>query len=121
MLVNAANLNALRTGFSGAFKGGLAEALSHWSPEVRSSQKRRKIWLVGKMPNVREWIGKRAVQSPEQHDYANKEKKLGLTIGVDRDDVEADNLGIAGPMFSEMGRSSGNYADTSIFALLKEG
>ncbi|TMV09823.1 hypothetical protein FGK63_01770 [Ruegeria sediminis] len=122
MLVNAANLNTLRAGFSAAFQGGLEQAPSQWTrvaAEVRSSQKEQKYGWLGKMPNVREWIGARAVQNLEQHDYAIKEKPLELTIGVDRDDVETDNLGIYGPMFSEMGRATGAYPDTLIFGLLK--
>ncbi|WP_425072582.1 Mu-like prophage major head subunit gpT family protein [Sagittula sp. S175] len=124
MLVNAANLNSLRVGFSGAFQAGLGEAPSQWSrvaTEVRSSQKEQKYGWLGKMPNVREWIGPRSVQNLEQHDYAIREKKLELTIAVDKDDVETDNLGIYGPMFTEMGRSSGSYPDTLIFSLLKAG
>lgn len=40
-----------------------------------------------------------------QHDYAIAEKPWELTIGVDRDDIETDNLGIYNPMFQEMGRA----------------
>jgi phage major head subunit gpT-like protein len=124
MLVNAANLAALSAGFSTAFQGGLDQAPAQWSrvaTEVRSTQKEQKYGWLGKIPNVREWIGARAVQNLEQHDYAIKEKKFELTIAVDRDDVETDNLGIYGPMFTEMGRSTGAFPDTLIFALLKDG
>lgn len=124
MLVNAANLNTLRVGFSGAFQNGLDQAPSQWTQvatEVRSTQKEQKYGWLGKIPSVREWIGARSVQNLSQHDYEITEKKLELTIGVDRDDVETDNLGIYGPMFTEMGRSSGSYPDTLIFALLAAG
>ncbi|WP_425099140.1 Mu-like prophage major head subunit gpT family protein [Tropicibacter sp. S64] len=124
MLVNAANLNDLRVGYSAAFQGGLDQAASQWprvATEVRSTQKEQKYGWLGKMPNVREWVGDRAVQNLQQHDYAIKEKKLELTVAVDKDDVETDNLGIYGPMFTEMGRSSGSYPDTLIFGLLKLG
>ncbi|MBP0483946.1 Mu-like prophage major head subunit gpT family protein [Sagittula salina] len=124
MLVNAANLNSLRVGFSGAFQNGLDQAPSQWqrvATEVRSTQKEQKYGWLGKMPNVREWIGPRAVQNLQQHDYAIREKPFELTIGVDKDDVETDNLGIYGPMFAEMGRSSGAHPDTLIFSLLKDG
>lgn len=124
MLVNAANLNSLRVGFSGAFQNGLDQAPSMWNrvaTEVRSTQKEQKYGWLGKMPNVREWVGARAVQNLQQHDYSIKEKPLELTVAVDKDDVETDNLGIYGPMFTEMGRSSGSYPDTLIFGLLKDG
>lgn len=124
MLINAANLAALRAGYSTAFQGGLDQAPSMWNrvaTEVRSTQKEQKYGWLGKMPNVREWIGARAVQNLEQHDYAIREKPFELTVGVDKDDVETDNLGIYGPMFTELGRSAGAFPDTLTFSLLKNG
>lgn len=124
MLVNAQNLAALRDGYSTAFQGGLGEAPQQHTRVatiVPSSQKEQKYGWLGKIPNVREWIGPRAVQNLQQHDYAIKEKKLELTVGVDKDDIETDNLGIYGPMFSEMGRSAGAYWETMVWLLLKEG
>lgn len=124
MLINAQNLAALRDGYSTAFQGGLGEAAQmHTSVAtiVPSSQKEQKYGWLGKIPNVREWLGARAVQNLQQHDYAIKEKKLELTIAVDRDDVETDNLGIYTPMFTEMGRSAGAYWETLVWATLKAG
>lgn len=124
MLVNAANLNTLRVGFSTAFQGGLSQASTmhaRVSTEVKSTQKEQKYGWLGKIPNVREWIGRRAVQNLAQHDYSIKEKPWELTIGVDRDDIETDNLGIYGPMFTEMGMSTGSKWDQLVFDLLKTG
>lgn len=118
MLVNAANLDSLRVGFKTNFQGGLEQASSMWSrvaTEVPSMTKEQKYGWLGKMPNVREWIGARAVQNLSQYDYAIAEKAWELTIGVDRDDVETDNLGIYAPMFKEMGMSTGSKKDTLVF------
>lgn len=124
MLVNSANLDSLRVGFSTAFQGGLGQAPSQFSrvaTVVKSTQKEQKYGWLGKIPNVREWIGPRAIQNLMQHDYAIKEKPFELTIGVDRDDIETDNLGIYTPLFSEMGLSAGSHKDMMIFSLLKAG
>ncbi|MEX2480202.1 MAG: Mu-like prophage major head subunit gpT family protein [Gammaproteobacteria bacterium] len=124
MLVNAANLDALRVGFSTSFQGGLAMASTmhtRIATIVPSSAKEQKYGWLGKIPNVREWIGPRAVQNLQQHDYAIKEKPWELTIGVDRDDIETDNLGIYTPLFTEMGQSTGAHWDTLAFAHLKNG
>lgn len=118
MLVNAANLEALRAGFATNFQNGLGQASALWSrvaTEVSSTQKEQKYGWLGKMPNVREWIGPRAIQNLMQHDYAIKEKPWELTIGVDRDDIETDNLGIYAPMFTEMGQSTGAKKDMLVF------
>lgn len=124
MLINAANLDSLRFGFKTSFQNGLGQASSMYSrvtTEVTSSQKEQKYGWLGKIPSVREWIGPRAVQNLAQHDYAIKEKPWELTIGVDRDDIETDNLGIYAPMFTEMGMSTGAKKDGLVFDLLKAG
>jgi phage major head subunit gpT-like protein len=124
MQLTSANLNSLRVGFNGAFKKGIGQVPSQWdriATLVRSTQKEQKYGWLGKMPNVREWIGPRAVQNLMEHDYSIKEKPFELTIGVDRDDIETDNLGIYGPMFESMGESTAAFPNQLIFDLLKLG
>jgi phage major head subunit gpT-like protein len=124
MLVNSANLNGMRVGLSTLFQGGLSQASTmhaRVSTEVPSSQKEQTYAWLGKIPNVREWIGPRAVQNLSQGDYTIKEKPWELTIGVDRDDIETDNLGIYGPLFTEMGQSTGSKWDMLVFEALKNG
>lgn len=124
MIINRANLDAVRTGFHTAFKGGLAQAEPQYqriATIVPSSTKKQDYGWLGKVPNVREWIGPRAVQNLAEHSYSITEKKWELTIGVDRDDIETDNIGVYSPMFEEMGRSSGAFWDTLVWALLKDG
>ncbi len=118
MLVNAANLDALRVGFKKHFQNGLGQASSDWknvATEIPAMTKEQKYGWLGKLPNVREWIGPRAIQNLSQHDYSISEKPWELTIGVDRDDIETDNLGIYAPMFQEMGASTGAKKDTLVF------
>lgn len=124
MLVNAANLNSLRVGFSAAYQRGLGRAPSLFTriaTMVPASQKEQKYGWLGKVPKVREWIGPRLVHSLEQHDYAIKEKPWELTVGVDKDDIETDNLGIYTPLFEEMGASTQSLPDELVFSLLKAG
>ena len=124
MLVNAANLDALRAGFKTAFQSGLGQASSQYervATVVPATTKEQKYGWLGKVPNVREWIGARAVQNLSQSDYAIKEKPWELTIGVDRDDIETDNLGTYKPLFEEMGLSTGAKWDDLVFGILKAG
>ncbi len=124
MLVNSANLDNLRVGFKTSFRNGLSQASTAYArvaTVVPSSQKEQKYGWLGKIPNVREWVGPRAVQNLQQHDYAIKEKPLELTISVDKDDIETDNLGFYTPLFSEMGMSTGAQWDLMCFAQLKAG
>ena len=124
MDVTTQNLEALRVGFKTSFMNGLSEASSMWDSVamlINSSQKEQKYGWLGKVPNVREWIGPRVIQNLMAHDYSIKEKPLELTLGVDRDDIETDNLGIYGPLFAELGRSTGSKTDLMVFDLLKNG
>ncbi len=124
MLVNAANLDSLRVGFKTNFQNGLGQASTAYlrvATVVPSSTKEQKYGWLGKIPNVREWVGARAVQNLQQHDYSIKEKALELTLGVDKDDVETDNLGIYTPLFTEMGMSTGAQWDLMVFKALKDG
>lgn len=124
MIVNSDNLAKLRVGFSTAFAKGLGgtTALSgRITTRVPSSTKEQRYGWLGKLPNVREWLGSRVVQNISESDYSIKEKPWELTIGVDRDDIETDNLGIYSPLFEEMGVSTSSHVEQLVFATLVAG
>lgn len=124
MLINAATLNALRTGFQTSFQDGLGSAPSQhaqFCTMVNSTQRSERYGWLSKLPGVREWIGDRLVHSLAEQDYEIKNKSFELTISVDRDDVEDDNLGIYAPLFQEMGESTGAHSDQLVFGALAAG
>lgn len=124
MIINSEALGRLRVGFSTAFKSGLARTSSQYTliaTAVSSSTKEQRYGWLGKIPNVREWIGARVVQNITESDYSIREKKWELTIGVDKDDIETDNLGTYAPLFEEMGQSTGAKWDQLVFGLLAAG
>lgn len=125
MLVNQNSLRTLFIGFNTAFKDGLAsQAASQFgrvATVVPSTTKESDYGWLGRFPNVREWVGDRVVQSIGQSSYTIKNKSYELTVGVSRDDIEDDNLGIYTPMFAEMGSASGSHYDQLVFALLNAG
>ena len=124
MLVNAANIALLGTGFSTAYSAGLGQASSDYqriATVVPASVKEQTYGWLGQVPNVREWIGARHLQNLAASDYKIKEKAWELTITVAKDDIETDNLGIYGPMFTEMGLAAGSKWDELVWGLLKAG
>lgn len=124
MIIDRTSLDALRTGFKASFQGGFGQAAPQYTRVatiIAASTKEQKYGWLGKVPTVREWIGPRALQNLQEHDYAIKEKPWELTIAVDRDDIETDNLGIYKPMFEEMGSSAGSHYDLITFSTLKKG
>lgn len=124
MIISSANLNAIRVGFQTAFMSGLAMSVSQAalvSMEVPSTTGKERYGWLNKVPNVREWIGARQVQNLSESDYEIVNKDWELTIGVDRNDILDDNLGVYAPMFTEMGQSTGGHKDQLVFNLLKDG
>ncbi|MBL4641551.1 MAG: Mu-like prophage major head subunit gpT family protein [Verrucomicrobiales bacterium] len=125
MLLNTGNLASLRTGYSASMQKGQTMAAKPQADKiatrVKATQKEQKYGWLGKMPDVREWIGDRVIQNIAEHDYAIREKKFELTLGVDRDDIETDNLGHYALLFEQMGESTVTKPERLIWELLKAG
>lgn len=124
IVVNQANLRSLYVGFKSHFQGGLDGTMSHYQQiamTVPSSTKEEDYGWLGKFPKMREWIGDRVVHGISTHGYTIKNKPYELTIGVNREDIEDDNLGIYAPMFKAMGESVGAHPDELVFDLVKQG
>jgi phage major head subunit gpT-like protein len=124
MIINTANLDAIRVGFSTSYRRGLGQATAMYSrvaTTVPSSTKENKYGWLGKLPNMREWVGPRHVHGLAEHDYAIKNKSYELTISVDRDDIKDDNLGVYEPLFVEMGESVAAHPDMLVWSALKNG
>ena len=124
MLINTPNLEAIRVGFNTSYKRGLGQAETQYTriaTVVPSSTRESRYGWLGKMPNMREWLGPRLIQGLAEHDYAIKNKDFELTIGVDRNDIKDDNLGIYEPMFVEMGESTAAHPDLLTFGALANG
>ncbi|RIA44050.1 phage major head subunit gpT-like protein [Hephaestia caeni] len=124
MIINRANLDAVRTGFNTSYSKGLGMAKPQYqriATTVPATTREQKYGWLGKMPNVRKWVGPRAVQNLQEHDYSIKEEPWEMTIAVNRDDIETDNIGLYAPMFEQMGQSSGSFWDTLCWGMLPLG
>ena len=124
MLINSENLRTLGVAFNASFQGGLGMApQDHMrvASQVPSTTGQNEYGWLGQIPGVREWVGDRVVQNLNAHSYAIKNKDFELTIGVRRNDIQDDNVGIYGPMFTEMGRSTGALPCQLVYQLLKAG
>ncbi len=124
MIINSASLGAIRVGFNAAYKRGLGQAETQYTriaTRVPSSTKENKYGWLGKLPNMRQWIGERVIHGLAEHDYAIKNLPFELTISVDRDDIRDDNLGVYEPMFVEMGESVAAHPDQLCFDMLAAG
>lgn len=117
-------IQALFTSWKADFKGGLESAAPQWTKiamEVKSSSKSNTYGWLGKFPKLREWIGDRVINSMQEHGYTITNKTFESTVGVDREDIEDDNVGIYSPIFQEMGRAVQIQPDELIYGLLSSG
>ena len=124
MEINHANLQSAYVGFNAAFQGGLGQAQPQWNAVatlVPSSTRENEYGWLGKIPGMREWIGDRQTNNLAKHGYKIPNKDFELTLGVDRNDFQDDNLGMYNPLFTEMGMSTAAKPDELVYGLLKGG
>ncbi len=124
MLINRANLQTLGVGFKASFQGGLETAPTDHlrvAMVVPSSTGKEEYGWLGKMPRVREWVGDRVVQNLGQARYEIRNRDFELTVAVDRNDIQDDNLGMYGRLFEEMGQATGASKCELTYSLLSAG
>lgn len=126
MIVTAASLAALQVGFKKHFQ----DAFTATRPEadftrvatvIPSTSKSETYGWLGKFPKMREWVGDRVIENMEAKGYTITNKDFEATVGVDRNDIDDDNLGIYAPLMQEMGVSAAQQPDDLTFGLLAQG
>ncbi len=124
MQVTRGNLNTLFVAFNAAFRQGLGQAPSQYqriATVVPSTTKSNEYGWLGKIPGMRKWVGDRVVHSISDHGYTIRNEPFELTVAVDRDDIDDDNIGIYTPMMLNLGESVAAQPDELVFSLLKNG
>ncbi len=124
MLISNASLDALRVGFSTAFQNGLGMAPAfkdRVAMTLRSTTAENRYGWLTQMPGMREWIGPRVVQNMSEAGYAILNRHFEQTIGVDRNDIEDDNLGQYSMLFARMGEVAAAQPEQLVWDALKAG
>lgn len=126
MIVNSTSLNALRTTIRGefniAFKNANANSMyKKLATTIKSTSKTNTYDWLGKFPQMREWVGKRVLKDMSEASYQITNKKYEATLGVDRADIEDDNLGLYSTIAQSMGQEANDFLDREIAKLLKNG
>lgn len=124
MLINRSNLADMFRGFQVIFQDAWQQAPSMYAQvatTVPSTGSEEHYAWLGTMPRFREWLGDRVVNSLSTGDYTIKNKPFELTIGVDRDHIEDDKIGVYRPMIQALGQESKTHPDEMVFAQLQAG
>lgn len=117
-------LNALRTTFRSDFQNALQTVDPQYlqvASVVNSTTKSNTYGWLGAMPGFREWVGARVMNSIKEHGYSITNRHWESSIGVNRDDIEDDILGVYKPYVQEMAREGKEFPDELVFALLTNG
>lgn len=123
-IVTPALLKSLFTGYNASYQKGLGMAPSQYNKiasVIKSTSASNTYGWLGQFPQFREWAGDRVIKDMEAHGYQIFNKDFESTIGVNRNDIEDDNLGIYTPLFEEMGRAASAHPDELVFNLLAAG
>jgi len=77
-------------------------------------------WL-GEVPGMKEWVDERTIEDLKAWDYTIKNKDWESTIGVDRNTIEDDQLGIINPRIQGLADAARTHPDQLVFQLLDTG
>lgn len=124
MIINQSNLRSLYIGFKAAFQNafdGVQPDFDQFTLTVPSTTAAEEYGWLGKTTAFREWIGDRVIQNLKVHDYTIKNKTFENTVGVPRENIEDDNLGIFTPLMAQLGQDSAEHPATMVYDLLKNG
>lgn len=125
MKITGTALATLGVAFNAAFKEGLGLVadtdISDIAMTVPSSTGTEEYGWLGELPDMREWVGDRVVNQLQAAGYSIRNKDWEQTVGVKRNDIEDDNVGMYSVRFRAMGRSTASHPPKLSWGLLKNG
>lgn len=123
-VITAALLAAAFRGFKTTYQAAFASSQTMYTSVatvVTSTSREETYPWLGDMPKMREWIGDRRIKQLTAKGYSIVNRKFEMTIGVERDDIEDDKLGLYTPRFQMMGQSAAQHPDEITFELINSG
>ena len=124
MLINKGNLTALFQGFKLIFNKAFEGSPSDWQKLamlVPSTTSQEVYAWLGATTAFRKWIGDRVIQNLKTHDFTIKNVTFENTVGVPREAIEDDQLGVYNPLISQLGQDAKTHPDELVFSLLASG
>lgn len=124
MLITNTALQALCVGFQTEFQGAfdaVPKMKDRVAKTVRSTTAMNTYGWLKSLTGMREWLGNRIVDNLSEASYTILNKSFEKTIGVNRDNIEDDNLGMYSDGFTMMGDGAGRLPEELVWGLLKAG
>lgn len=124
MQITDASLQAIFQNFDLRFQQAYtdqAPILGSLYTEVPSTTRENTYAWLAKIPRLREWLGERVVQNAAAHGFSVTNKPFELTLELDRDDIEDDQIGVFNPAVTMMGQQTKLWPDDLVREILEDG
>lgn len=124
LVVNAATLKAAQTSFQTLFQNAFDKVKQTYrsiAMVIPSSTSANSYKWLGQLPGIRKWLGDKVVHNLTAHGYFLENEDFELTVGVKRNDMEDDQLGVYNPLFSNIGDASARHPDELTWPALVNG
>lgn len=124
MIITKTSLEALRVGFKTDFEVGIGLAAPKSGPLVTTVSSKTKVstyGFLGDLPIFREWVGPKRVRSLKEKAYSLINKDFEATIGIHKNQLDDDELGIYAPIVQGWGQDAGDLKDMLSFEALRLG
>ncbi len=124
MLITLPAIQALQTGFRSHFDAGWRSTPT-WSDRlattVPSNTRTNTYGWMARLLAMRKWVGPRIIENLKTHAYQLENEPYEKTVGVDKDDIKDDMLGVYAPLFAELGRVGKKWPDQTVKRALQAG
>ncbi|MBA2724279.1 MAG: Mu-like prophage major head subunit gpT family protein [Methylibium sp.] len=124
MMLNNATIVALNTSFNTSYQKGYSRRKPWWNRlamKVTSSTPLNTYGWMARLGQMRKWIGERQVNNLKNYVYQLLNESYEYTLGVLKDDIADDQVGIYSPIFEQMGETSIKWPDQLVKAALQAG
>ena len=121
MLINKSALDSVFKALSTLFHNAFKAVEPQWNKVamlVPSTTKTNDYKWLSKIPKMRKWIGDKQVDALAAYKYTIENDDYEVTVDVDRNDIEDDQLGIYKPQAEMAGESSAQLPDEVVADLV---
>lgn len=124
MLLNNATLAVLNTTVNTSYQKGYQRAPSWYQKIAMRVQSKGPLntyaWMA-RLGQMRQWVGERIVNNMRSYAYQLLNLDYEFTVGMLRNDIVDDLIGVYSPMFELMGEVSAKWPDQLVKAALQAG
>lgn len=124
MQVTPSGLSSIYFNLRLAFSEGFSRPPLWWKElamEMPSTTAENRYAWMSRIPKLREWLGERLVHNVAANMSVIRNKDFEDTLGIDRNDIEDDNLGMFSGFAGALGEAAALWPQQILAAALKAG